>query len=380
MRTPAGSAAARDGRPVRFGIVGSGWRSEFFLRIAAALPDRFEVTGLVSRNAATAADIERRFGVAGHADVASLLESRRPEFVVVSVPRSVAPGIVADLVDREVPVLCETPPAVDLDGLTALYERVGRSGVVQVAEQYHLSPILSAQLAIAHSGRIGRPSQAHVAQCHDYHGVSVMRRALGVGAAEATITASVFRSPLVAGPDRSGDPTGERTVVAAQTTARFEFGDDRLGVYDFAPEQYFSWIRGNRLLVRGDRGEIENLDVRYLKGFDAPVFGRLRRVMTGEGGNLEGLFLRGLQLGEDWVFENPFMPGRLNDDELAIARLLAGMRERIDGGPDVYSLAEASQDHYLQLLMKQAAESGTAVRSTRQVWTDDLDEAFHRSR
>jgi hypothetical protein len=358
---------------VRFGIVGSGWRSEFFLRIAAALPERFRVTGLVTRSETTAAEMYAQWGVAGHPDVDSLLAADRPEFVVVSVPWAVAPGVVADLVGRGVPVLCETPPAPDLEGLISLYDRVGASGLVQVAEQYHRSPLLSAQLEIAHSGRIGRPSQVLVAQCHDYHGVSVMRRALGIGAEDATITASVFESPLLAGPGRHGDPVEEWFVTARQTSARFDFGD-RLGLYDFAPEQYFSWIRGNRLLVRGERGEIENTDVRYVKGVGDPVFGTLRRVMTGEGGNLEGMFLRGIQLGEDWVFANPFMPGRLSDDEIAIASLLDGMRAWSEGGPEVYSLAEASQDHYLALLMQRAAETGGPVRSDRQVWARDLAE------
>lgn len=35
----------------RYGIVGSGWRSDFFLRLAALMPERFEVTGLVTRSA-----------------------------------------------------------------------------------------------------------------------------------------------------------------------------------------------------------------------------------------------------------------------------------------------------------------------------------------
>ncbi|KAA9088946.1 Gfo/Idh/MocA family protein [Microbacterium radiodurans] len=359
---------------VTFAIVGSGWRSEFFLRIAAALPDRFAVTGLVTRSAETAADIERRFGVPGHPDLDALLAAGAPDFVVVSVPRDIAPGVIVDLVERGIPVLTETPPAGDLDALLALWERVARPGAptVQVAEQYHLSPLLSAQLAVARSGRLGRPSQALVAQCHDYHGVSVMRRALGVGAEDALISASVFRSPLVAGPGRGGDPTEERIVIATQTSARFAFGDDRLGRYDFAGEQYFSWIRGNRLLVRGERGEIENAEVRWLRRFDEPAFDSLRRVMTGEGGNLEGMFLRGILLGDEWVFRNPFLPARLNDDEIAIARMLDGMPRAIDGGGDVYSLAEASQDHYLALLMQQAAESGEPVRSSRQPWADRI--------
>ncbi|MCS5734088.1 Gfo/Idh/MocA family protein [Herbiconiux daphne] len=356
--------------PIRFGIVGSGWRSEFFLRIAQALPERFEITGLVTRNLETARAVTERWGVPTHADVADLVSARHPEFVVVSVPREVAPETIERLVELRMPVLCETPPALDLDGMTTLYERVAHRGIVQIAEQYHLSPLLNAQLAIARSGRIGTVSQALVAQCHDYHGVSVMRRALGIGAEDATITASVFRYPMLNGPGRGGDPEVEEFVTATQTTGRFDFGD-RLGVYDFAPEQYFSWIRGNRLLVRGDRGEIDDLEVRYAKDL-APVFARIRRSMAGEGGNLEGLFLRGLLLGEEWVFTNPFRPGRLADDEIAIALLLAGMRTRIAGGAEVYSLAEASQDHYLALLMQQAEQSGEPVRSARQVWADDV--------
>jgi predicted dehydrogenase len=36
--------------PARFGVIGSGWRSEFFLRIAAALPDQLQVAGIVARS------------------------------------------------------------------------------------------------------------------------------------------------------------------------------------------------------------------------------------------------------------------------------------------------------------------------------------------
>jgi len=361
--------------PIRFAIVGSGWRSEFFLRIAAALPERFAVTGLVTRSAETAQAVTARWGVTTFASIDDLLAGSaggRPEFVVVSVPREVAPAIIRELVEKRMPVLTETPPATDLADLTALYEAVSGRGVVQVAEQYHLSPLLSAQLAVAGSGRLGRVSQALVSQCHDYHGVSVMRRALGIGAEEATITGALFESPLLQGPDRDGDPVVERFVTARQASARFDFGD-RLGLYDFADEQYFSWIRGNRLLVRGDRGEISDLEVRFARDFRTPVAATLRRVMTGEGGNLEGMFLRGYLLGEEWVFTNPVRPGRLSDDEIAIAQMLIGMRAAAAGGPDVYSLAEASQDHYLALLMAEAVQSGAAVRSMRQVWAAELE-------
>ena len=236
-----------------------------------------------------------------------------------------------------------------------------------MAEQHHLSPLLNAQLAIARSGKLGTISSVTVAQCHDYHGVSVLRKALGVGFSDARITASLFRSPLVQGPDRHGDPEREETVVAEQITARLEFGD-QLGVYDFANAQYFSWIRANRLLVRGDRGEISDLEVRYLKDFRTPMFHTIRRVDTGEGGNLEGRFLRGLIAGDEWVYRSDFLPGRLNDDEIAIADCLVRMSRHVDGGPSFYSLTEASQDLYLSLLIKQAATTGKPVESHPQAW------------
>jgi hypothetical protein len=73
--------------------------------------------------------------------------------------------------------------------------------------------------------------------------------------------------------------------------------------------------------------------------------------------------------GDEWVFENRFAPARLSDDEIAIAECLVRMSECVGGGPDLYSFAGASQDQYLSLLMKQAALTGEAVRSRRQVWS-----------
>lgn len=354
---------------IDFAIIGSGWRSEFFLRIARELPDRFRVVGLVTRGDDTGRAVQKMWGVPTFATIDQLVQHTAPEFAVVSVPREVAPETITRLAGLGMPVLTETPPGLDLDAILPLHRLVAEGAIIQVAEQYHLSPLLSAQLSIAHSGKLGEVSQVMVAQCHDYHGVSIIRRALGVGFAEARITASVFRSPLVTGPGRSGEPEQEAVVEATQVTARFEFGD-QLGVYDFAGEQYFSWIRANRLLIRGDRGEINDLEVRYLQNFRTPMFHTIRRVDTGEGGNLEGRFLRGLIAGDEWVYRNPFIPGRLSDDELAIAECLVRMSAHVDGGPPFYSLAEASQDHYLQLLMHQAVETGEAVTSTRQPWCD----------
>jgi predicted dehydrogenase len=354
-------------RKIVFGIVGRGWRSEFFLRIARELPDRFEIAGLVTRDAEVGRAVEQRWGIPTFRDAAALAAATSPEFVVVSVPREAAPDVIEELTRLGLPALTETPPAVDVESLLRVHRLTEGGALIQVAEQYHLSPLLRAQLAIASSGRLGRISYAMVAQCHDYHGISLIRRALGIGFEDARITASVFDSPLAVGPGREGDPTEDTTVSAHQVSARLDFGD-RLGIYDFADQQYFSWIRKNRIVIRGDRGEVADTEVRSLQDFRTPMFSEIRRVDTGEGGNLEGKYLRGILAGDRWEYTNTFAPGRLSDDELAIAECLARMSEYVHGGPSFYSVAEAAQDHYLALLIAESVRTGAPVQSQRQAW------------
>ncbi|MCU1439156.1 MAG: oxidoreductase [Rhodoglobus sp.] len=352
---------------VVFAMVGAGWRSEFFLRIARELPSRFEVCGVVVRDPAKGAAFEERWSIPTFRSIAELLARTSPQFVVVSVPRQVVADVITEITASGLAVLTETPPGDDVPSMAALHELVVRGAKIQVAEQYHLEPLLSAQLSLAQSGRIGTVDQAQVGLAHDFHGISIIRKALGVGFADAVITAWQFTRPIVMGPSRAGDPEEEKLVPAVQTTARMDFGD-QLGIYDFAPQQYRSWIRSNRLLIRGDRGEIHNTEVRYLKDFRTPMHLTITRMSTGENTNLEGQFLRGLIAGDEWVYRNEFIPGRLMDDEIAIATCLVRMAEHSQGGPDFYSLADASQDYYLHSMMLRSIESGESVRTERQAW------------
>ena len=79
----------------------------------------------------------------------------------------------------------------------------------------------------------------------------------------------------------------ERIEASEQTLAWLE-ADGRLGVYDFTGDQYFSWIRAPRVLVRGERGEINGTTVRRLLDARTPVTETLERRDAGQDGNLEG--------------------------------------------------------------------------------------------
>src|SRR5665213_2484742 len=94
--------------PTPFALIGGGWRAAFFERVATALPDRFRLTG--------------RYSLRGPGSAASIDEliAGQPLFVVLAVTRDATPALLIELAQRGVAVLCETPPAADLDGLRRL--------------------------------------------------------------------------------------------------------------------------------------------------------------------------------------------------------------------------------------------------------------------
>lgn len=352
---------------VEFAIVGGGWRAEFYLRAAHMLPERFGVCGMLVRDEAKGRAVEERWGVRTWRSLDELLGGCDPAFVVISVSASANAAVLHEVAGRGVPALAETPAATELDGLVSLHALTEQGAKVQVAEQYTFQPMHAARLAVIASGRLGAVSHAQVSAAHGYHGVSLLRHYLGVGFEGAEITACSFASPIVAGPGRGGPPTEERTGTSTQTLAWLRFGG-KLGVYDFTGDQYFSWIRSPRVLVRGERGEINNRQVRSLADFRTPVEVELRRADAGHGGNLEGYHHKGVLAGDEWVYRNPFAPARLSDEEIAIATCLAKMADYVHGGPEFYSLAGASQDRYLDLLIAEAAKTGRTITSTPQVW------------
>ena len=206
-----------------------------------------------------------------------------------------------------------------------------------------------------------------VSVAHGYHGISLMRKYLDVGFEETEVTAFSFASPIVQSPGRDGPPAEEKIVGSSQTIARFDFGD-RLGIFDFCGDQYFSHVRGQRLLVRGERGEIIDHGAVFLQDHTTPIRVDFTRHCAGPNGNLEGNYLKGIQAGEEWVYRNPLAPGALADDEIAVGGCLLKMASRVESGEPGYPLAEACQDRYLDIIMQESLELGRPVRTERQPW------------
>ncbi|QQM30172.1 Gfo/Idh/MocA family oxidoreductase [Martelella lutilitoris] len=354
--------------PIPFAVIGSGWRASFFLKIAGVLPDHFRAVGIVSgRPEAERRALAERWNVAVFDSVDALLAAKRPEFAVVSVRKGEIVERISEFAARDLPVLTETPVAPDHDGLRALHELVEAGARIEVAEQYFLHPVISAMRRLIADGLIGTPGYAHVSIMQTYHGISVMRKLLGIGFENATVTASSFSLPVVKGPGRYDQPERLEIIEANQTIATFDFGD-RIGIYDFAESQHRSRIRAPRITVRGERGEITPERATYLIDERTPMSVELARMDKGHFTNFEGYHHHAIMAGGRYVYENPFPGPHLTDDEIAVATCLQNMRRFVERGISSYSFAEAAQDCYLAEVMQKAAADKTPVTSETQAW------------
>jgi predicted dehydrogenase len=354
--------------PLRIGLVGTGWRADFFLRLAAALPD-FEIVAVSTRSAVKAREIEAAWSVPTSRDPGELVETYRPDFVVASVARTAMPGVIEAVAARGVAVLAETPPATDLASMQELWAALERPEFVQVAEQYPYLPRFQASTALIEAGRLGTVTSAQISWTHGYHAVALLRKLLGAGFADVQVTASAFTAPATRSLGRDGWPAEAELVDATQTIATLDFGD-RFGVYDFTGGQWFHPLMSRRVVVRGTTGEIVNDRLTRLLDSHTPVSSSLARRQTGVDGDLEGVDLDSISLDGEVLYRNPFAGFRLSDEEIAIASMVQRMGAwlRQESAPP-YPLAEACQDHLIALAIDEAAATSSRVLIGRQLWS-----------
>ena len=351
-----------------FAVVGTGWRSAFFLRLARAAPARFRVTGVVSRSADRGDEFGARWGVPTFRTAEELLAAGDvPDFMIVSVPWAATPDVTRELVGLGMRVLAETPPAPDLEGLRALWDDVGGSGV-QVAEQYLLMPAHAARLAVVRDGAIGEPTSVQVSSTHLYHAVSMIRGLLGVDFEPAVVSARAFTAPLADPVSFDGWHGDSAPKPMSTTIATIDFGG-RTGLYDFTDNQWWNPLRTRRIVVRGSTGELVDDQLVRLVDPTTVVESRLVRRQTGIDLNLEGFDLDHISFDGRVVYRNPFAGARLSEDDLGVALLLERTGAWARGeGPEPYPLAQGLQDHLISLAIEESIASGRDVTTTVEAW------------
>lgn len=198
---------------LRFIVVGSGWRSLFYWRIAQALPERFELCAMLCRTEEKAEKMHREYGVPVSTSAEQCI-ALHPDFVVVAVNKASIAAVSTEWLARGFAVLCETPAALEEDALRALWQLHRQGAKLQVAEQYWLYPTLAKRLAAVRSGAlVEKTLQQHT----------------------------------------------------------LEFAGGGTAFLDFNGVQYHSYLRSTHTSVQGERGEVFDDTLRCLDAAGEPV-------------------------------------------------------------------------------------------------------------
>ena len=317
---------------IRFAVIGSGWRSLFYVRIAKALPDMFELTALLCRGQEKADRIQKEYGIHTTTSEDEIIASK-PDFVVSAVNKSSMSDVVRYWAAKGIPVLSETPAGLDIDTLKAIRQDVENGARIQVAEQYFLYPSIKAIIDECKSGTIGEPVSLNISAMHDYHAASVIRRMLGTGLEDVAITGKTFSMKVTDTRTRYEVLTEGRVVEKEEKHLIMEYADGKTAFYDFMSDQYRSPIRNRYINLKGTRGEIINDTVYYLDKDNLATCKKLD-------------------------ITNPYGYAGLSEDEAAITGILLGMKEYVDTGKEVYPMDEALYDAYIGILMCEAGKTG----------------------
>lgn len=314
-------------------VVGSGWRAEFYIRIAALAPDKFKVKAVYARNKERASYISEKYKV----KVTGTLEEALKEefdFVVDCINKADVSDFAVSLADKGYYVLSETP-------VTKMPEGEHEFDKIQVAEQFHLKGTYKAIKKVIDMGIIGKINNIEISAAHDYHAMSLLRFLLDDYNKPEIFGEYSFNDELLRTNGRYGELEDKKLEETKQIIKLFKFGK-AAAIYNYNKEQYFSPIRKDRLLIRGQRGEIDNFRVGYYNKSDNYVESNIK---LHKSGLLNGFYNEKITFEDKILYEFPFAAARLSEEETAIAECLEGMKKYILTGEELYSFERAYQDY-----------------------------------
>ena len=208
---------------MKVGLAGTGWRAQMYVRVMKALGEEFEVSAVYVHSESSREREEKNFPGKVYTDYDEFLATK-PDCVVFMLKYGAALPFAEKAMEQGIPVLCETPPAATVEELQAWYQAKEKyNGKVQVAEQYCFQPYYQALIHMIDQGKLGTISNLDISQAHDYHGMSVMRRLLGIGMENCRITARTYDFPGNYHCGREGLHKGEKTIVDTRKRAEFVY-------------------------------------------------------------------------------------------------------------------------------------------------------------
>ena len=360
----------------RFIIVGSGWRSLYYVRIAKALSSKLKLEAMLCRSNEKAEMISNTHHIPTSTSIEECM-SLKPDFVVVAVDKSHIAEVSMEWLEKGFPVLCETPAALDLETLNKLWKMHTKGHKLIVAEQYTHYPINIVRKKILDRKLISDPDYLYLSLAHEYHGISLIRSFLDLDIdTPFSISGQSFLFPTVETLSRYERFTDGKIASKKRDLALFTFENKKVCLYDFDSEQYRSPIRNDSYKIQGSNGEILNDTLTYLNNNetvkDSIVIKSHFADNDDTNPNLNHYeVIDQISYKDEILYSSPFTDCELSSDETAIAMMLLEMGEYVSGGKEPYPLSEALQDAYMAILLRQALKDNKKVISEKMIWQNN---------
>lgn len=332
-------------------IVGSGYRSEYYGRVAKTYPDLFRAIFLC-RSEEKASLVTKHTGIRATTEIDTAL-SIKPDFIVVAVDREHVADVAEKWILRGFPVVVETPAGSSLEKLEGLWELQEEKGAkIVCCEQYHRQPLLAKGLSAVSSGLLGSPLSGYLSLVHDYHAASILRRMLMVHDEKYVLHGERKTSSVAETDSRYGASYDGRMQQEVRDIVHIDYESGKTAVYDFASVEYRSYIRSRHIAVRCNRGEWSDRILYCLDESNNPQRELLMPDIPEKYRILDTQSLRDLR--RTW---QPELQLDTLQDEYAIATILLDMKEYLEGGESPYSLREALDDALFWILLQDAVNN-----------------------
>lgn len=314
-----------------FVLCGTGWRAEFFLRIAGFLPEKYGISCIYTRHDERKREFENR-GYRVSTSIEDALKAPHAGVIVAGGREGFLP-LLEFLSQRGETILSETT------FLSLSEEERNRAALIPgyALEQYWHTPLYASIFKAKE--RIGEIGSVYLSGLHNHHAASIMRR-LFPGEEILSI------NRLLDGGGRcikTGSRLGmERNLKMEEYSRKITsvmFRSGKFFITDFSSNQYHSYIIPSRIEIRGERGVLTERGVTSLSPDGYPVNEdfhfyreetRINHTPT----------LSHVTLGGEVVYRNPYYPKGMSDDEIAIAEML----DEFSKGELDYSISSAVLD------------------------------------
>lgn len=341
-----------------FAIIGSGWRAQYYVRIAKALPEIFELKAVFCRTQEKADSFSKEHDVHTTTSEEEIV-SMKPDFVVVAVKKTEGFNVSRHWLEKGFTVLAETPAATDEKNLAEVQQLEKAGAKLVSAEQYIFYPEYAALLKLLEKNLIGPVNYVSISCAHEYHGSSLLRHFLDVDSLPKKIASKAFEFPTTETLSRYESFTDGHLKDKKRTIALIEFDGNKTALYDFDSEQYRSPIRKNLLKIQGTRGEIHDRKVYYLDVQNQPRESEIRiesRIIETNNTNPNLHFvseITKITFEGEVLYEPYFGLCGLAQDETAIAWLMqsVGQYAKEEASEALYPLKKAIIDAKMMFMM-----------------------------